>query len=66
MSSFQVKSLSNFNLICIPEGEPRFELLKNDKVVDTIRTGRYDIDAFKKLCKDLGLKRDESETWEKR
>ena len=54
------------NFIISLEGEPRFELLQGDKKVDTIKVGRYDIDALKNLAKDLGLRRDENETWEKK
>ena len=42
------------------EGEPRFELLKDGKVVDKIRVGRYDVHAFRNLLVMLGVKRDES------
>ena len=42
------------------------ELLKNNKVVDTIKVGRYDVLAMKKLLAELGIKRDEEETWEKK
>ena len=46
------------------EGEPRFELLKDGKVVDKIRVGRYDLEALILLCKELGLTRKEDYTWE--
>ncbi len=50
----------------LSEGEPRFELLKQEQKVDTIRVGRYDLKALRKLLKDLGLQRDESYTWERK
>ena len=50
----------------ILDGEPRFELLLMGDVVDTIRVGRYDVPAFRKLMKDLGLQRDETYTWERK
>ena len=52
--------------VFLSEGEPRFELLKSGEVVDTIRVGKYDVPALRKLARDLGLKREESQTWEKR
>ena len=48
------------------EGEPRFELSKEGKVVDTIRVSRYDIKAIRKLLADLGVKRDENYSYEKK
>ena len=50
----------------LSEGEPRFELLKEGEKVDTIRVGRYDIKALRNLLDGLGLKRDESYTWERK
>ena len=50
----------------IVEGEPRFELLKDGKVVDTVKVGRHDLKGILELCKQLGLKRDESLSWEKK
>ena len=53
-------------IICV-EGEPRFELLdEQGDVVDTIKVGRYDLATIRQLLADLGLKRDESYTWEKK
>ncbi len=40
--------------------------MKDGKQVDKIRVGRYDMSAMRKLMADLGLKRDESYTWEKK
>lgn len=48
------------------DGEPRFELSKNDKLVDTIRVHRYDIKAIRKLLEELGVKRDEAYSYEKK
>ena len=45
------------------DGEPRFELLYQGDVVDTIRVGRYDVAAFRTLMSGLGLERDETYTW---
>ena len=42
------------------------ELLSKGDVVDTIRIGRYDVPAFRRIMKELGLKRDETYTWERR
>ena len=42
------------------------ELLNKGDVVDTIRIGRYDVPAFRRIMKELGLQRDESYTWERR
>ena len=50
----------------LSEGEPRFELLKTGDVVDTIRVGRYDLQAIRNLLKGLGLQRDETYTWERK
>ena len=50
----------------LSDGEPRFELHKKGDKVDTIRVGRYDLQALRKLLKDLGLQRDESYTWERK
>ena len=50
----------------LSEGEPRFELLKDGEKVDTIRIGRYDLQTIRSLLKDLGLVRDESQTWERK
>ena len=41
-------------------------MLSNGDVVDTIRVGRYDVPAFRKLMKDLGLERDETYTWQRK
>ena len=48
------------------EGEPRFELMKEGKVVDKIRVGRYDVQALKNLLAMLRVNRDESYTIEKK
>ena len=50
----------------LSEGEPRFELLKDGNKVDTIRIGRYDLQTIRNLLKELGLKRDDSYTWERK
>ena len=50
----------------IDEGEPRLELLKNGEVVDKIKLPRHDIESIIKLLADLGVKRDEEFTWEKK
>ena len=50
----------------LSEGEPRFELLKEGEKVDTIRVGRYDLKALRNLLAGLGLKRDESYTWDRK
>jgi hypothetical protein len=52
--------------VFLSEGEPRFELLKDGTHVDTIRVTRYDKAALRRLCEELGLKRDDSYTWEKK
>ena len=39
----------------IVDGEPRFELLKEGEIVDTVRVGRYDIAALRRLMKEFGL-----------
>ena len=52
--------------VYLSEGEPRFELLNKGDVVDTVRVGRYDIKTLRKLMNELGLKRDESYTWERK
>eukprot|EP00347_Sterkiella_histriomuscorum_P017366 403349658 len=52
--------------IYLSEGEPRFELSKNGKVVDTVRVGRYDLRTLRKLLESFGLKRDESYSYEKK
>ncbi|CDW91745.1 UNKNOWN [Stylonychia lemnae] len=52
--------------IYLSEGEPRFELSKEGKVVDTIRVGRYNIKAIRNLLAELGVKRDESHSYEKK
>ena len=48
------------------EGEPRFELSKEGKVVDSIRVGRYDLRALKTLLSVLGVERDESYSYKKK
>ena len=53
-------------LIFLLEGEPRLELSKNEKVVDSIRVGRYDIKALRKLLAQLGVVRDEEYSYEKK
>ena len=52
--------------IYLSDGEPRFELMKNGELVDTVRVGRYDLSAFKRLMKEFGLERDESYTWKRK
>jgi len=41
-------------------------LFYEDKQVDTIRVGRYDLRSIRNLLKDLGVKRDESYSYEKK
>ena len=48
------------------EGQSRIDLYNEGKVVDTIHIYRWDMPAVRKLLSDLGLKRDESITWEKK
>ena len=48
------------------EGQSRFELFNEGKKVDTIHVYRWDIQSVRDLCRDLGLERDESITWEKK
>ena len=50
----------------LSDGEPRIELMKEGDKVDTIRVGRYDLKALKRLMNELGLERDELMTWEKK
>ena len=52
--------------VFLSDGDPRFELMKDGKVVDTIRVFRYNLEGLKKLVSDLGYSRDESYTWEKK
>lgn len=58
--------MANYIFNLIDEGEPRFELMKDGKVVDKIRLHRHDAKGILKLLADLGVKRDESFTWEKK
>ena len=44
----------------------RIELFNNGKKIDMIPLYRYNIDEVRVLMHDLGLKRDEEQTWEKR
>ena len=37
------------------EGEPRFELFLNGELVDTVKVGRHDIAALRRLMKEFGL-----------
>ena len=46
------------------EGKSRLELWNEGKIVDTIYIYRWSIGEVRKLLADLGLKRDESITWE--
>ena len=48
------------------DGQSRFELFNEGAKVDTIHVYKYDIQAIRDLLADLGLKRDESITWEKK
>ena len=48
------------------DGEPRLELMKGGEMVDKIRIGRYDLKSVRNILSELGLKRDESQTWEKK
>ena len=52
--------------VYLSEGEPRFELLLNGDKVDTVRVGRYDMSALKRILAEFGLKRDETLTWERK
>ena len=52
--------------VFLSEGQPRFELLLKGDKVDTVPVGRYDLATIRKLLSDLGLKRDEKYTWEKK
>jgi hypothetical protein len=40
--------------------------LKNGKVVDIVKVGRYANQELKELVQSFGLKRDDSQTWEKK
>lgn len=48
------------------DGQSRFELFNEGKKIDTIHVYKWDIQSVRDLCADLGLKRDESITWEKK
>ena len=48
------------------DGEPRLELMKGGEMVDKIRIGRYDLKSVRNILSELGLMRDESQTWEKK
>jgi hypothetical protein len=41
-------------------------LFKDGDLVDVIRVTRYDMDSLLRLTTELGLKRDETLTWEKK
>ena len=41
-------------------------MLYHGDVVDTIRVGRYDVPAFRRIMSDLGLQRDEAYTWQRK
>ena len=40
--------------------------MKNGEKVDSVRVGRYDMAALKRVLSEFGLKRDETYTWEKK
>ena len=40
--------------------------MKGKLVVDTVRVGKYDMNALKRIMKEFGIKRDDSYTWEKK
>ena len=48
------------------EGQSRLDLYLEGKVVDTIHIYRWTMPEVRDLLKSLGLKRDESITWEKK
>uniref|UniRef100_A0A7S3IJ41 Selenoprotein F/M domain-containing protein n=1 Tax=Strombidium inclinatum TaxID=197538 RepID=A0A7S3IJ41_9SPIT len=48
------------------EGQARVDLFNEGKKVDTIHIYKWDIEEIRLLMADLGLERDESNTWEKR
>lgn len=56
----------NLNSNLILEGEPRFELSYQGKLVDTIRVGRYDLRTLRKLLEELGVKRDDNYSYDKK
>jgi len=56
----------NLDVRVASDGQARFELFNDGKRIDTIHVYRWDIQAVRDLCKDLGLDRDESITWEKK
>ena len=41
--------------VYLSEGDPRFELFKEGKLVDTIRAGRYDVPGFRRLLHEFGI-----------
>ena len=47
------------------DGQSRFDLYHEKKKIDTITVYRWDIQAVRDLLEDLGVKRDESITYEK-
>ena len=46
------------------EGQSRIELFNEGKQVDTIHVYRWNVKEVRKLMADLGMKRDETITWE--
>ena len=48
------------------EGQSRIELFLEGKKIDTIHIYRWDIQTVRDLMSELGLKRDESYTYEKK
>ena len=48
------------------EGEARFDLYEDKTKVDTIYVFRWSIEEIRRLLEELGLKRDETITWEKK
>ena len=48
------------------EGQSRVDLMNKGKKVDTIHIYRWNIQQVRKLMEQLGLKRDESITWDKK
>ena len=56
----------DLNVYISSDGEPKLNLYKGDKKVDQIRIGKYDLEGIKSLLADLGVKRDEDYTIEKK
>ena len=48
------------------EGQSRVDLMNQGKKVDTIHIYRWNIQQVRILLEQLGLKRDESVTWDKK